>query len=369
MRVLHLLYECRPSGAEVMLKLAAPYWRSWGCTLGILTIGPDEGEYTDVLREAGYEVCAEPFPRDGLKLIPWMNRFRNQLREFSPDIIVNHNETIQPLLALLCYGIGKGQCRIVHSFFRFPPLLRLRKAIERLLTRTLKIHQIAISPAVAEIEWTQYRNRTNILENWFDSDNFRPPSSREVFEAKASLSISRDSLVLVTIGNGADIKNYRVIIETLAQIPSSTNVIYLQVGREHPLAIDRSLANQLNQSARVRFCGPQNDIRRYLWASDIYLAPSLYEGFSISTAEAIAAGTPAILADIPGLQHFRKLGPRVLFCPTEPGEIIDKINQIISMAPTHDHSASAVVCRRYGLQEGALRYFKVWESLISRSDN
>ncbi len=182
------------------------YWKSWGCELDIVTIGPEEGDYAEVMRAAGYTITHEPFPRRTLEIIPWMRRFRRRVHDLRPDIIVNHNETIQPLLAMLCHGIGKGQCRVVHNCFSFPPALRLRKAIERTISRLLKVHQIAISPAVAETEWEEYRNRTEVLENWFDSEYFRPPSAEESAGARASLGISPSTLVLITVGNGSDVK-------------------------------------------------------------------------------------------------------------------------------------------------------------------
>jgi len=366
MRVLHLLYECRPSGAEVMLKLAAPYWKSWGCELDIVTIGPEEGDYTEVMRAAGYRITREPFPRRVLEIIPWMQRFRQRVRNLQPDIIVNHNETIQPLLAMLCHGIGKGQCRVVHNCFSFSTALRLRKAIERTISRVLNVHQIAISPAVAETEWEEYRNRTEVLENWFDSEYFRPPSMAEAVEARASLGISPSTLVLITVGNGSIVKNYRVIIEALAQIPASRDVLYLQVGGEHPAGTDRAEAARLGQEKRIRFCGPKTDIRPYLWASNIYLMPSKFEGFALSTAEAIAAGVPSVLADIQGLKHFRSLEPQVIFCRNEPAAILESIDKLLSSGRTEDHQASVSVRQRFGLEAGARRYFNAWQSRMER---
>ena len=47
----------------------------------------------------------------------------------------------------------------------------------------------------------------------------------------------------------------------------------------------------------VRFMGVRTDIRELLWAMDLFLFPSLYEGLSVVAIEAQAAGVPVLAAD------------------------------------------------------------------------
>ncbi len=141
-------------------------------------------------------------------------------------------------------------------------------------------------------------------------------------------------------------------------------MLYLQVGREHAAGTDRAEAARLGQEQRIRFCGPKTDIRPYLWASNIYLMPSKFEGFALSTAEAIAAGVPSILADIQGLKHFRGLEPQVIFCPSEPAAILTAIKYLASSPQSKNFPASASVRQHFGLHEGALRYFQTWQSKL-----
>lgn len=363
-KVLHLLYECRPSGAEVMLRLAAPFWMNWGCKLEIITIGSEEGDYAGELRQAGYTLTHLPMSRSPWEFFRWALKFRRLVRSIEPDIVVNHNETIHPALALLVAGIPKAQFRVVHNCFTFRSILRFRKRLERIISRLVGVRQIAISQAVQQTEWEQYRNPTVVLENWFDSEHFLPPTEDERTETRESLTIPKGCLVLVTVGNASIVKNYRVIIEALAMFPTRAEVLYLQVGREHPERQDRLLAESLGYSHRVRFCGPHKDVRPFLWAADLYLMPSLFEGFALSTAEAIACGVPCILADIPGLDHFQGAGPQIHFCPADSESIYRLISAMrasdASSSENRDSSGSNVVRLRFGLEAGALRYFNAW---------
>lgn len=370
-KVVHLLFECRPSGAEVMLKLAAPLWKSWGCEQSIIAIGPSEGDYADALRKAGYSITHLPFSRNPSHFLNWTRAFRQAVQGFSPDVVVNHNETIHVVLQCLVAGIPKKQYRVIHNCFRFGGLLRGRKALERWISRTLRVEQIAISQAVKETEWNEYRNITTVLDNWFDSETFRPPTSDERSQARAELEISHNTLVLTSVGNGSDVKNYGVIIEALSMIPNDKKILYLQVGREHPEQKDRALSEKLGQSHRVRFCGPQSDVRKYLWATDIFLMPSVFEGFALSAAEAIASGTPSILADIEGLAHFRNLGEKVRFCPNSASNLLENIRFFersrVQLCSDSAFYASRVVRERFGLHNGADRYYKTWVRAILKN--
>ncbi len=62
-KVLHILNSLRPSGGEVMLKLAAPFWQSQGLALSILSTGTQPGPFADSLNNAGYEIYHIPFSK------------------------------------------------------------------------------------------------------------------------------------------------------------------------------------------------------------------------------------------------------------------------------------------------------------------
>ena len=62
-RVLHILMELRPSGAEVMLRIAAPFWFTDANSHSILATGQSEGPYADCLRATGFEVYHIPFSK------------------------------------------------------------------------------------------------------------------------------------------------------------------------------------------------------------------------------------------------------------------------------------------------------------------
>jgi glycosyltransferase involved in cell wall biosynthesis len=57
-------------------------------------------------------------------------------------------------------------------------------------------------------------------------------------------------------------------------------------------------------SNRVKFVGMQGDVRPYLWSSDVFVFPSLYETFSLVTYEAAAAGLPIVVSQLYGVEDL-----------------------------------------------------------------
>jgi len=360
-KVLHVMAELRPSGAEVMLKLAAPYWRKLGCELQAVATASVPGEFSAQLEDAGFTIFHAPLRRRW-KLIPSAYRLFALFKRERPDVVHVHTEGMCVVPIALAALAGARIFRTVHNNFRFEGRLRRRKAWERLLCRALGCRFIAISSSVQETERSLYGNSSDLLWNWFDASTFRPPSDDERAAARSKLGLDSSQLVLVSVGNGSDIKNYAAIIRALAEL-GDPNLTYLQVGNPHPEGTDRTLAHKLNISSQVRFCGPSHQVRDFLWASDIYLMPSLFEGFGLSAVEAMACALPCLLADGPGLADFRSLAPGLTYCPPNTRGVTEGLRKILANLAeirAASQADSSVIRAEFSTEKRALGYYEAW---------
>jgi glycosyltransferase involved in cell wall biosynthesis len=88
---------------------------------------------------------------------------------------------------------------------------------------------------------------------------------------------------------------------------------------------------------RVRFTGYIDDksLRQYFTHADVLVFPSLYEGFGLPPLEAMAAGCPVIVSDIPSLAEV--CGDAALYCdPRNPAHIADTIKRLIDNPPLQE---------------------------------
>lgn len=394
MNVLHLLGELRPSGAEVMLKLAAPHWQKAGCELIALAAAPNVGEYAFQLESAGFKILHLPFGR-GHDLLGWAKSYLEIIRRENIDIVHVHGEKNNLLSTTLPKLAGCRVFRTVHNNFPYNGTLRIRKSIERRTSRFFGCRSIAISPSVQANERNRLHNPTTLCWNWFDDAFFRPPTHVERAAARSDIGLTENDIALVSVGNGNDVKNYAAIVEALGKLrvasgelsvktsghasPASPHpphltrhaspatlppsLLYLFVGNEHPDQVERTTVEKLGLSASVRFCGPQADVRKYLWAADIFVMPSLYEGFGLAAVEALATGIPSIFSEVPGLNDFREFPFAIEWCGTEAKSISEKIGGMMANGGSRIRNleSAAAVRAEFGVERRASEYLRLWQ--------
>ena len=324
MKVLHIMNELQPSGAEVMLKLAAPIWMGQGAELCILSCGKIEGEYADVLRAAGYRIYTCPRQRE-LASMKWLYRLIRVFKEVQPDVVHIHCEAQGLLIALAGRAGGiRSIIRTVHSIFQYTGFLRVRKALERRIMRALGTRSISISESVRLNEIERCGNQTRLIDNWIDVAHFRPPTPEERSSARKKLGVNPSQKLIVSVGNGSDIKNYKSIVKALSSLCLSNDLIYFQVGNEHSDEADRRLVEELNLGEIVKFIGPVANVRTYLWAADVYVMPSLFEGFGLAAAEALATDLPCIFSRVPGLIDWEAKGLKIIWADTPDAASVER---------------------------------------------
>ena len=124
---------------------------------------------------------------------------------------------------------------------------------------------------------------------------FQPDVRRQV---RDSWHVGVNTLVVGHVGRFTTQKNHSFLLEIFAELhrkqPDSLLVL-AGVGELQDAA--RSKAEELHLTDSVRFLGFRSDVAELLQGMDIFLMPSLYEGFPVTGVEAQAAGLPCVFSD------------------------------------------------------------------------
>jgi len=172
---------------------------------------------------------------------------------------------------------------------------------------------------------------------------------------------------MVSVGNCNKTKNHSAILEAMTMIPETVKIQYLHVGMEEQDYPEREQAAAHGVSCNVRFVGAQNDVREALWAADVYVMPSLYEGFGIAALEAISVGLPAVLYDCSGLRDLLEYFPSLRMV-SNPKGLSDALLAIGKNTRQQQKAFAEqnyqIACDKFGADAGADQYWNLYHDLV-----
>lgn len=149
------------------------------------------------------------------------------------------------------------------------------------------------------------REHIHFTPTWMDPDTFYRPKEAARQRARESLNqrfgFPADAFVLVTVGRLDRQKNPLLLLDAFRLLRESIprlRLLFIGDGVLRP-GVEERIAEAGLQS-HVRLCGvqPPPVIAEYLWAADLFVLSSAYEGMPIVVLEAMATGLPVASTDV-----------------------------------------------------------------------
>jgi glycosyltransferase involved in cell wall biosynthesis len=366
LRVLHVLNELQPSGAETMLRLAAGPWTQDGIELEVLSLGKELGQYAPELERAGFRTHHLPL----LPVIAFIPKFLRLLRSGKFDVVHIHAERANMLLAVIARFTGRlGVVRTIHSVFRFEGRLRLERIVQRAILRWIGVVHVAVGESVRGVEASRFRNPTAVVQSTYDETKFQPPTAAQRMSARRSFGIADSEFVIAVVGNCSHVKNHRSLFEALD--PSDTDVRVLHVGLEdEEKMMERALVSDLGLSSHVSFLGFVGDVAPVAHAADCYAMPSIYEGLGVAALEMLGSGVPALLADVPGIRDLKRYVPGIYWVEPTSDSLAVGLAQIRGVPLAErvhwSHETTARMRHHFGVEQHAAAYIALYRQAVKR---
>ena len=184
-----------------------------------------------------------------------------------------------------------------------------------------------------------YRGEIKIIPNGVDIEKFSMNIDlEEKNKIRESIGLKDDDFVLVTASRLVEKNGVGDVIKSLENLKE--NIKFLIMG-EGPLEkkLKQEVKN-LNLEKRVIFKGyvSHDEMPKMLKSCDIFIRPSLSEGFGNSFIEAMAVGIPVIATPVGGIPDFLKDPSNTseqvatgYFCePENPESIADKVMEYVN---------------------------------------
>jgi glycosyltransferase involved in cell wall biosynthesis len=208
-------------------------------------------------------------------------------------------------------------------------------------------NKIAILPNAADY------HRLSAVPQDFDRESFR---LRRGFEPV--------DMVIVFIALGQfERKGFPQLLDAMALVMKPHVKLLVVGGSSHWISEYGARAEQLSIHAQVNFVGMQRDVAPFLWASDVFCLPSLYEVFPLVVIEAAAAGRAILVTRLNGVEEYLIDDESGIFIERNSRSIAAGIERLVAIGPEGRHQlGKAAQCAAQQYTQEA--FVAGWDELI-----
>lgn len=310
----------------------------------------DPGPLAGAYREAGVPVEALGLPAGPLGAGLRLPALRTALARIAPRAVQTHQRRTGFLGRLAARSLGVPTLVALHN--EDPPCPLPLRPLERLLDASTRF--LAVSEAVRR---SASRTRDLAPRQVAVAPNALPHRAPPPRRA-------RDRAHVGFLGKLEAKKAPDRFLDAVAPLVRSRRIRATLAGAGPMAPALRAPA----AAAGVELLGELEDGAAYLGALDLAVFPSRREGFGLAVGEALAAGVPVLLADIPAFREvYGDLPPETFFPAGSPvADLTDRILRVLdgdSLGRAQAESAPAILAR-YSAARAAGRYRELYAAVI-----
>lgn len=350
-------------GAERQALYSIAGLRRLGCDAEFIYYNQVANAYDPV---AEFGVTPVFMPKLGKK-IRFIRQLANYIRQRKFDLV--HGFMDMPTV-YAAVAAGMAGCRTVFGGIRVEydgtGLVKLaHRCVDYRLAGWI-VNSAASARRLSEVLRIE-PGRIHVVYNGIDTRRFVPRISRQ--EARSKLSVKPGVSVISIVARLEEQKNHRMFLEVASLMSKArSDVSFLIVG-------DGSLRTDLEKESRNRgldgvltFLGNRPNVEEVLWASDVSVLTSNYEGLSNVLLESMASGLPVVATDFAGVEELVEDGKTGVVVPRgNAGEMAESIASLLDnqdLRKRLGESGRIAVCDRFGLDAMSRRLLEVYEGAL-----
>lgn len=225
----------------------------------------------------------------------------NYFRKLEPDIVHINKQNLEDGLELIlaardCAIPAVATIHVTRSAVALGAVAgTLRDVIARGTLRRARIPLIGTSAQCTE-DLIRFVDDPSLPCFNVPNGAFEVEGNRDA--ARKSWGASEDQLVLGIVARIEAQKNPLFVSSLIKKLPGNAKLVWVGDG-----SMRGQLEQQLSRDGvldRVYLAGWQQHARQLMAGFDVFLLPSLYEGFPFAILEAMSAGLPCVVSDVDG---------------------------------------------------------------------
>ena len=244
-----------------------------------------------------------------------------------------------------------------------------RLSLVRRADRTLAISEQTAADAV---EYLGIDERRVVVAGTGVADRYRPPANRSDALAAAQQAFPwLERGFLLFTGGIEPRKNIDRLLIAYSSLPETLRkkrqlVIVCNVQPSEQVVLDAKL-ERMRIRDRVVFAGyiPDEHLILLYQSTDLFVFPSLFEGFGLPVGEALACGAPVIASGTSSLLELVD-DPEARFDPRSPRAIREALEYFLNTPEARARIASKGLNERYRWEAVAERTAEAYEQVVAR---
>lgn len=292
-------------------------------------------------------------------------------RSLAPDIVHINKQNLEDGLELVLAGSSSripavATIHVTRSAAELGAVAGgLRDFVTRRTLRRARLPLVGTSPTCTQ-DLKRFIGDNKIRCHNVTNGAFRAGSDRA--SARRIGGVSDTGLVIGTLARIEQQKNPLFVPKLLSQLPEKVQFLWIGDGsmREELEAE----AQKLGVSDRLMITGWMPDARDLLAGLDVFVLPSLFEGFPFAILEAMSAGLPCVVSDVDGTRDSvtdNVCGHR---CPVDDLPVWHAaMSQLLTSQDLREQMGAAAKARyeqEFSLETMATRTAEVYEDVIKR---
>ena len=177
----------------------------------------------------------------------------------------------------------------------------------------------------------------------------------------------RETTRIISAGRLHKAKNYQTALNAVSLLESDNFEYWIAGEGEQREELDIGIKG-LNLQHKVKLLGFVPDMES-LWSQcDIFFIPSKWEGFGLSAVEAMNAGLPCVMGDVPGLNELVTADgvDGILVDPNDPEAMASELDSLIKDKDKRRRIGIQAHLRSgiFGLEQMTNSYLDLYRGLV-----
>lgn len=297
MKVLHVINSLIIGGAEKLISESLTYYSKFGLEVELLTFKHYDNFLFEDLKKDKIKVntlnsSSVYNPINIFKLIPYLSKF---------DIIHVHLFPAQYWVAFAKI-ITLSKVKLIFTEHNTTNRRRNNSLFKVFDKYTYSCYsKIGCITYDVKESFENYlpslNERLVIIQNGIRINKYK--EAVKISKCSISSTFNKTDRLILQVSSFRPQKNQETLINAMKKLPPNVKLIF--VGDGERKMICQKLSASLGLENRVRFLGNREDVPTLLKSVDVSVLSSLWEGFGLVAVESMAAGTPVIGSNVPGL--------------------------------------------------------------------